>query len=133
MAGSISHAEAIHAEGSAGFYISTEGSDSWSGTLAAPDAQGADGPFATLMRARDAVRDLKREKSADLVVLVRGGMYPLDKTVVFGLDVDPAAGDFSFRPGSPAFSLGTEELDVSKMGRLDKNTHVGYKGKPNDK
>ena len=36
------------------------------------------------------------------------------------LFVDPANGDFSFKPGSPALTLGIEPLDVSKMGRLDK-------------
>ena len=35
------------------------------------------------------------------------------------LFVDPAGGDFSFRPDSPALALGIEPLDVSKMGRLD--------------
>ena len=35
------------------------------------------------------------------------------------LFVGPAGGDFSFRPGSPALTLGIEPLDVSKMGRLD--------------
>ena len=34
------------------------------------------------------------------------------------LFVDPASGDFSFQPGSPALDLGIESLDVSKMGRL---------------
>ena len=33
------------------------------------------------------------------------------------LFADPAGGDFSFRPGSPALALGIEPLDVSKMGR----------------
>jgi len=44
-----------------------------------------------------------------------------DKANLFGdpLFVDPAGGDFSFRPGSPALALGIEPLDVSKMGRLD--------------
>ena len=37
------------------------------------------------------------------------------------LFVDPAGGDFSFRPESPALKLGIEPLDVSKMGRLDRN------------
>jgi len=32
---------------------------------------------------------------------------------------DPASGDFSFRPNSPALKLGIEPLDVSKMGRRD--------------
>ena len=34
------------------------------------------------------------------------------------LFVDPAGGDFSFQPNSPALDLGIESLDVSKMGRL---------------
>ena len=38
------------------------------------------------------------------------------------LFVDPAGGDFSFRPGSPALDLGIESLDVSKMGRIDTGT-----------
>ena len=50
------------AETQADFYVSTGGSDSWSGTLAAPNAQRSDGPFATLERARDAVRDLKKQQ-----------------------------------------------------------------------
>lgn len=36
------------------------------------------------------------------------------------LFVDPAAGDFSFRAGSPAIELGIEPLDVSQMGRVKK-------------
>jgi len=32
--------------------------------------------------------------------------------------VDPANGDFGFKEGSPALTLGIEELDVSKMGLL---------------
>lgn len=44
-----------------------------------------------------------------------------EKASRFGdpLFVDPASGDFSFRPRSPALALGIEPLDVSKMGRLD--------------
>lgn len=46
-----------------------------------------------------------------------------EKASLFGdpLFVDPAGGDFSFRPDSPALKLGIEPLDVSKMGRLDRN------------
>ncbi|TWT75032.1 right-handed parallel beta-helix repeat-containing protein [Allorhodopirellula solitaria] len=42
-----------------------------------------------------------------------------EKSSLFGdpLFADPAAGDFSFRTGSPALKLGIEPLDVSKMGR----------------
>ena len=60
------------AETNADFYVSTRGSDSWSGS-STPNAQGTDGPFATLERARDAVRDLKKKTTSDIVVLVREG------------------------------------------------------------
>ena len=100
------------AETKADFYVATNGSDSWSGTLAEPNAQGTDGPFATLERARDAVRDLKKSKTTDIVVLLRGGTYPLTKTVVFGLE-DSGEGDstvtYAAYPGeTPVFSSGRE-------------------------
>ena len=38
------------------FFVSTKGNDSWSGRLAAPNAAGTDGPFASLEKARDAMR-----------------------------------------------------------------------------
>jgi len=96
----------------ADFYLSTKGSDSWSGTLAAPNAQGTDGPFATLERARDAVRDLKKRKLTDILVLIREGTYRLAKTVVFGLE-DSGEGDsivtYAAYPGeTPVFSSGRE-------------------------
>ena len=66
----------------ADFYVATSGSDRWSGTLAAPDPGGTDGPFASLERARNAVRGLR--KSRPIRVLIRGGVYVLDKTLRFG-------------------------------------------------
>ncbi len=53
LAVSIGTGDAIAAD----FYVSEKGSDAWSGKL--PDTKGNDGPFATLTRARDAVRVLK--------------------------------------------------------------------------
>jgi len=44
----------------ADFYVATDGNDDWSGTLPVANTQSSDGPFATLARARDAVRELKR-------------------------------------------------------------------------
>ena len=100
------------AETKSDLYVSTSGSDAWSGTLSRPNSQGTDGPFATLTRARDAVRDLKKRKSTDILVLVREGTYPLEKTVVFGLQ-DSAEGDstvtYAAYPGeTPVFSSGRE-------------------------
>ncbi|EMI57467.1 putative secreted protein [Rhodopirellula sallentina SM41] len=70
----------------ADFYVSPEGSDTWSGTIADKNPSGTDGPFATLARARDAVRELKTNHSGDVHVFVRGGTYALDDTVVFGIE-----------------------------------------------
>ncbi len=107
----------------ADFYVSDNGSDEWSGTLASPAAGETDGPFATLERARDAVRDLKKCKSTDIVVLVRGGTYQLEETVVFGLE-DSGAGDstitYAAYPGEkPVFSSGCEIKGWKKVtGKL---------------
>jgi hypothetical protein len=43
----------------ADFYVAGDGNDRWSGTLPAQNDAGTDGPFATIERAREAVRDLK--------------------------------------------------------------------------
>ena len=80
--------------------------------LSEPNAQSTDGPFATLERARDAVRDLKKSKSTDIVVLIREGTYQLEETVVFGLE-DSGEGDstitYAAYPGeTPVFSSGRE-------------------------
>lgn len=98
------------AETEADFYVSVGGSDNWSGTLDAPNAQKTDGPFATLLRARDAVRELKKQKTTDIVVLVREGTYQLSRTVVFGLE-DSGVGEstitYAAYPGeTPVFSSG---------------------------
>ena len=59
------------------FYVSPDGKDGWSGRLTAPDAAGADGPFATLARARDAARELKHDGKLQqpVDVLIRGGIH----------------------------------------------------------
>ncbi|MGJ8677044.1 MAG: right-handed parallel beta-helix repeat-containing protein [Akkermansiaceae bacterium] len=119
LIGKVVVAEAVADDFTADFYVSPDGSDTWSGTLVEPDKGGADGPFATLTRVRDAVRDLKKSKSADIVVLVRGGTYLLDKTVVFGLE-DSGAGDvtitYAAYPGeTPVFSSGLEIKGFEKV------------------
>ena len=68
------------------FYVSLEGNDRWSGTLPAPNRTATDGPLATLPRARDAVRRLRRSQGGVLrqpvTVLVRGGTYFLTDPLV---------------------------------------------------
>ena len=100
------------------FHVATNGSDAWSGRLAEPN--GNDGPFATLERARDAVRGLKAQGAGkDIVVLVRGGTYRVDKTVVFGPE-DSAEGaqtiTYAAYPGErPVFSAGREIQGFRKV------------------
>jgi hypothetical protein len=70
----------------ADFYIATNGDDRWSGKLAAPNAQNTDGPFATIDRARDAVRSLKQSNGSrsSITVMIREGTYFLDHPLMLG-------------------------------------------------
>ncbi|MHC4538565.1 MAG: right-handed parallel beta-helix repeat-containing protein, partial [Planctomycetota bacterium] len=86
------------------FYVAPNGDNSWSGKLAAPNPEQSDGPFATIERAQQAVRGLKSKiylpkgkpvekrwigsaheygSGRDILVLIRGGYYSLDKPIRF--------------------------------------------------
>ncbi|MBT5876610.1 MAG: right-handed parallel beta-helix repeat-containing protein, partial [Candidatus Latescibacteria bacterium] len=66
------------------FYVATNGRDDWSGRHASPDGNGTDGPFATLERARDAIRSLKGNGNTDgMEVLIREGTYSLHRPLEF--------------------------------------------------
>lgn len=108
---SVSNAES-EPPSQADFFVSTHGSDDWSGTLAGPDSGKTDGPFATLNRARDAVRTLKKTVDRDIRVLIRGGVYRLDETVVFGLADSGEGGSTityaAYPDETPVFSSGRE-------------------------
>ena len=88
----------------ADFYVSPDGDDSWSGTLSGPNSEKTDGPFATIHRAQQAVRDFKLKvyspkedpvetrwigsphklgNGQDILVLIREGLYSLDSPLVF--------------------------------------------------
>ena len=66
-------------------YVATNGNDAWSGTLPAPNDAGDDGPLATIVGAREAIRRLKAETapSGPVTVLIRGGQHFIDETVQF--------------------------------------------------
>lgn len=65
-------------------YVAPNGNDAWSGRLRAPNAKGTNGPLATLAKARDAVRRLKRSRSGrrPITVFVRAGNYFLAEPLV---------------------------------------------------
>lgn len=64
-------------------YVSLDGNDAWSGKLSKPNAGKSDGPFATLERARAAIRSLKASgklPKGGATVSIHGGAYPLSGT-----------------------------------------------------
>jgi len=68
--------------GAANLYVDPNGNDAWSGTLAAPSDAKTDGPFATLERARDAIRKQKAAGGVEgITVYIRGGLYALPQTL----------------------------------------------------
>jgi inosine-uridine nucleoside N-ribohydrolase len=71
----------------ADFHVSPGGNDRWSGRLARPLDGGGDGPFATLARARDAVRELRRLeplRTRPVIVLVHDGVFEIESPLRFG-------------------------------------------------
>jgi hypothetical protein len=69
----------LSAADAAQFHVASDGNDAWSGKLAAPNAAKTDGPFATLVRARDEVRTLKPLPAGGVTVEVAGGVYELQQ------------------------------------------------------
>jgi hypothetical protein len=88
----------------ADFFVSPNGNDNWSGTIAEKNSTGTDGPFATIRQAQKAVRKLKSQlflpkkpaldnryvgsphpygSGKDILVLLRYGVYSIDSTLIF--------------------------------------------------
>lgn len=115
LAISMTVGDCCAAEPSADFYVSLEGRDNWSGMLAEPNDSQSDGPFATLARARDAIRSSGKNRAADVLVLIRGGTFRLSETVVFGLEDSGHPGStitYAAYPGeTPVFSSGQAITD----------------------
>jgi parallel beta-helix repeat protein len=68
------------------YFIAANGNDAWTGKVPDPEAAGQDGPFATLARAREALRSHGSENGLPEggTVYVRGGAYYLSETLVLG-------------------------------------------------
>jgi parallel beta-helix repeat protein len=95
----------------ADFYVSPKGRDNWSGKLAEPNDSQSDGPFASIARARDAIRHSGKNNSSDTLVLIRGGTYRLTETVVFGLQ------DSGHRDGKVTYAAYPDETPVFSSGQ----------------
>jgi parallel beta-helix repeat protein len=96
----------------ADFYVSPNGNDSAAGTK--------DQPFATLTRARDAVRKLKATSGKNITVQIRGGTYRLTETVVFSIEDSAREKQritYEATPGEkPVFSSGVPVTGWKKEG-----------------
>ena len=66
----------------ADFFVSPHGNDNWTGRSADPGKN--DGPFATITRAREAVRFLRQTQHRGIRVMLREGTYYLEQPVEFG-------------------------------------------------
>jgi len=91
---------------SADLFVAVNGSDANPGTEAKP--------FATLARARDVVRELKRTETGPLTVLVRGGTYYQDEPLVFGPEDSGTAEapvTYAAYPGELVTISGGRQLD----------------------
>lgn len=97
----------------ADFFVAVDGDDADAGTL--------DRPFATLARARDAVRErlAQGNQTRDITVLLRAGTYFLDESVVFGPE-DSGQGEhrviYASYPGETAVIVGGRRIvDYEEM------------------
>ncbi|MCC6444225.1 MAG: right-handed parallel beta-helix repeat-containing protein [Armatimonadetes bacterium] len=113
-------------------YVSPNGNDAWSGRKAGPNRAQSDGPFATLERARDAVRSLKSSgglPKGGVTVWLRGGVYP--RTASFELtarDSGTSSAPVTYRPyrkeearlvGGKEISAFEPVTDPAVLARLD--------------
>ncbi len=93
------------------FYLAPDGDDANPGTKARP--------FATLARARDAVREAKKAAAGPITVILRGGAYHLSKTVVFSLADSAPAGctiTYAAAPGeTPVLTSGVRITGWKKL------------------
>lgn len=119
----------------ADFYVAVNGSDTWSGKLAAPNPAGTDGPFATLERARDGIRKMKAAlPSAGITVEMRGGLYERSRTFELtaedsGTATAPVV--YRARKGEPVRLTGGKMVtgwkpvtDPKVLARLDTNAQA---------
>jgi hypothetical protein len=108
----ISLTVSFHSTHALTLHLHPDGNDQWSGRLAQPNATKTDGPLASLVGARDALRQYKsmRPFAGPVRVLVADGSYPLQDPVRFtpedsGRRTAPIT--FEAAPGArPVFSGG---------------------------
>ncbi|MHB9033386.1 MAG: right-handed parallel beta-helix repeat-containing protein [Anaerolineae bacterium] len=101
-------------------FVAPLGNDHWSGTLPEPSADGKDGPFASIARARDEVRARKLSGRFDgpLTVWLRGGRYELKVPLVFKPE-DSAPVTYAAYPGETPILDGGIEIKGWQAGTIN--------------
>jgi len=92
-------------------FVAPDGDDDWSGQRASPADDGSDGPFATVARAQEAVRERKADaEPLPQTVWLRGGRYPVTEPLTFGPE-DSAPVTYAAYPGERPVIDGGRAID----------------------
>ena len=117
-------------------FVAMDGNDTWSGSIAEPNSARTDGPFATLERARDEIREIKgsgKMPKGGVTVELRGGVY--QRTAPFTLSAadsgcEDAPVTYRARPGEEVRLVGGQTIsnfepvtDPAILKRLPPNAH----------
>jgi hypothetical protein len=94
----------LHAQAKTELYVSPSGSDSNPGTEAKP--------FQSIVKARDAVRELKTTAAGDITVYLRGGTHQLSETLEF------TAADSAAKDSKIIYQAYKEEKPVISGGQV---------------
>ena len=102
------------------YYVSPDGNDNWTGTSPFPDKNSADGPFATVQRAKEALRSAKQSAciSDPVTVYLRGGSYNITEPIVFTHE-DSGPFTYASYPGEKAVIDGGIKIDGWRMDEID--------------
>ena len=94
------------------YYVSPDGNDNWTGRKPIRDENSADGPFATIGRAQQTLRDIKQSAcmSGPVTVYLRGGNHHITEPVIF---TPQDSGPFTYTsyPGEKAVIHGGKKID----------------------
>ena len=102
------------------FFVSLQGNDAWSGRVAEPAEN--DGPFATVARAKQAVRELRRAQTEPVRVVLSGGTYFLAEPLDFwpsdsGTKEAPIT--YAAAPGEKVILSGGRRLTGGQWGEVN--------------
>ncbi len=98
-------------------YVSTQGDDSWDGKYIENIDKTKHGPFRTIQRAKDEVQHIA---TGDIHIVIRGGLYHLTDSVVFGIadggDTNKKITYENYKGEEPIF---TSAIKVEKWTKTD--------------